>query len=132
MIKRIGLTLFTLVLAGCSSASSVYLTGEARPAIAQSEVALYDASAQNHSQIAIVSVKHVSILPTDEQKIAEAVERKLKSEAANLGGNGLVILDLEQDLVEVRRTTTFDGNQSIARVVPQLNTTARAAVVYVD
>ena len=80
--------LIVLFLAGCASGSSI-VVGEAREAIASSQVKLYLEIPENYEIIGIVTAS--SDAGWTEQRSVDYAVEELKNQAAKLGANGVLI-----------------------------------------
>lgn len=95
-MKRRGLATLVLVVlsvSGCATSSHILL-GEPRLRIDPNLVRLYSAAPENSQEIAILSVESSGWTEQGEKDLAIS---KLKKEAASLGANGVLILNLGTD-----------------------------------
>lgn len=76
-------------LVGC--ASSAVVVGKARPPISPDAVKLYLTPPKNYEQIALVEATSRSSFSFTDQGKTNAVVDRLKSEAAKLGANGILL-----------------------------------------
>lgn len=89
MLKlAVSLTAF-LLLAGC--ASSHIITGKTRAPINPSEVRIYSHAPKQFEEIAIIEASSKNSWAFGDQGKIDAVIDRLKTEAANLGANGVLL-----------------------------------------
>jgi len=92
-MKTIPALLITLLFAGCSTSSHV-LVGTQRPPIAPNQVRIYTHTPEHYEEVAIVGASsRQSFSPGDQAKIDKVILR-LKTQAAQLGANGVLIQGL--------------------------------------
>jgi hypothetical protein len=80
-----------LVLTACAS-SSVTLTGTARPPISPDEVRVYTARPSSFEEVALLRASRKSVGANGEKAIEKVID-EMKSAAAKLGANGLLLED---------------------------------------
>ena len=86
MIKN-ALFIALFILCGCATGSKI-ITGNARPQILPDNVKIFATMPQNAETIAILTAENSSLY---KQPGMNSCLKKLKSEAAKIGANGLVI-----------------------------------------
>lgn len=106
-MKKLFLPLFVaLFVSGCATSSHV-VTGTVRPAISPDGVKVYSTRPAAAEDVAIVSADSINGL-TWQQAQNDAV-RRLKSQAAKLGANAIVITGTENDV--------WSGSKATAQAV---------------
>jgi hypothetical protein len=78
------------MVAGCAPSTHL-VTGTVRPAIAVSEVQIYSTPPTYYKEIAILNANAHSAFGTGGQKEIDTVVLRLKTEAAALGANGVLL-----------------------------------------
>lgn len=86
-------TALLVALAGCSTSSSV-VTGETRAPISPEEVKIHRTEPDSFEEIGIVEATSKGAMAMTEQAKMDAVMERLKAEAAELGANGVLILEI--------------------------------------
>lgn len=81
-------------MAACAPSSHI-LTGTARPPITVSEVKLYDTPPPRFEEIALLNATSKSAFGPGGQRSMDKVIERLKSEAAKLGANGVLLGDID-------------------------------------
>jgi hypothetical protein len=80
-----------LILSGCATGSHI-VTGKIHPAISPEAVKFFDYAPANSEIIGIITAQNVWLY---KQPGADSVQSELKSEAAKLGANGVVLKDVK-------------------------------------
>ena len=88
IVKVITLFLSVNILIGCAT-GSVIVTGNKRPAISPTEVKIYIDSPKQYETIGIIEAS--SDVEISRQGAQDRVIEKLKSQAAKLGANGVLL-----------------------------------------
>lgn len=132
MLKLSVSILFCIFIAGCSSPSSHVVTGEVRSAISPSEVVIYEVPPERYTEIAALTATSSRTKTVGGQSEIDEVMNYLKSEAASLGANGVIINFLEDEPVNINRVTTYDGNQGITRNETRFQKFAQGYAVFVE
>jgi hypothetical protein len=106
----------TALISGCAASSHV-IVGTVRPAIAPQEVKIYLQPPPSYEEVAIIDASsRGSGAFTDQRKMDKAIAR-LKSEAAALGANGVLLQGTEDRNVGSvgfgSGTATASGNSAI-------------------
>jgi hypothetical protein len=105
------------VLTACSTSSQT-LTGTPRPAVAPSEVTVYTHAPSDFQEIAVLSASRKSVSSAGGERAIEKIIDDLKSQAAALGANGLLLEDIsDQRGLSVGTgvgTETYTHNGSIS------------------
>jgi hypothetical protein len=81
------------LVAGCAPSSHI-LIGTARPAISPTDVTVYAAPPPQAQQIALLDAHSDSVFGPGGQKSIDKVIERLKTQAAQLGANGIVLGDV--------------------------------------
>ena len=90
--RRIWLLFFASALVACATSSEV-LTGAPRAPISPAAVRVYTQAPENFEEIAVLSASRKSVSSAGgERAIAKMIEA-MRSEAAELGANGLLLED---------------------------------------
>ena len=112
MIKLSAYVLSCIFIVGCAK-SSHNITGQVKPVISSSNVVIYEEAPQVYTEIATVSASsRESTVPYDPSSKDEVVNL-LKSEAAALGANGVIITYLDNEGSTKRVATTSATNNGI-------------------
>lgn len=91
MVCRIFRYLAMVMLAGCVASQSHVIVGTVRPPIAVDQVKLYVSPPKKFEQVALLDASsRGSLAFTDQQKMDAAI-LGLKTEAAKLGANGILL-----------------------------------------
>jgi uncharacterized protein YbjQ (UPF0145 family) len=122
---------FSVLLSSCASNSSHQVTGQARPAISPADVVVYSEPPLQFTEIATVKATSGASSTTANKDKTEEVITALKSEAAALGANGIILTMLEED-VDIDRVPTTSGSQSYTNSVTKFYQTAEAVAVFVE
>src|SRR5208283_4979525 len=87
-----GIALSLIILSGCASSSSFVLVGTKRPPIDPTKVKLYLHPPAKYEEVALLSAnsRYVFVGASDQYKMDVAIAH-LKSEAAELGANGILL-----------------------------------------
>lgn len=120
-----------VLLTSCASNSSHQLTGQTRAAITPAEVVMYSEPPQQFTEIATVTATSGASSTTANKDKTEEVLAALKSEAAALGANGIILTLLEEEM-ETERVPTTSGTQSYTNSVTKFYQTAQAVAVFVE
>jgi hypothetical protein len=126
------------ILAGCAT-SSRSLTGMARPALSPAQVKVYTQAPQSFEEIAVLGASRKSVTSAGGERAIEKMIDAMRSEAAALGANGVLLEDLSDSdapaLGTGIGTQTYTHNASIdvgvggfLRVVKK---TVRAKAIFV-
>ena len=86
-----------LVSANVACAPTQVLTGTVRPAIAPSDVVIYSAAPPSFEQIAFLSASSKSVFTIGGQRSIDKLVRRLRTRAAKLGANGLILEDFSDE-----------------------------------
>jgi hypothetical protein len=90
-----GLTLaiaLMLTMAGCASSSQT-LTGLPRAPLSPSDVRVYTQAPQSFEEIAVLSASRKSVSSAGGERAIEKMIETMRSQAAQLGANGLLLED---------------------------------------
>jgi uncharacterized lipoprotein YajG len=82
-----------LPLAGCASSSQM-LTGSPRAPLPSSDVTVYTQAPQNFEEIAVLRASRQSVSTAGGERAIEKMIETMRSQAAQLGANGLLLEDL--------------------------------------
>jgi len=114
-----GLTLpiaLLLTMAGCASSSQT-LTGLPRAPLSPGDVRVYTQAPQNFEEIAVLSASRKSVSSAGGERAIEKMIETMRSQAAQLGANGLLLEDFsDSDPVAVGTgigSQTYTHNASI-------------------
>ena len=99
------LTSTAFAIVGCAS-NSPNVTGTRRNPISPDQVTLYFDLPAEYEEIGVVSASSGARWG-DERSVEYAI-KELKKQAANLGANGLLLLDFK-----INTTTTMEGNRPV-------------------
>lgn len=103
-------------ISGCA-ASSQLLTGSPRAPLPPSEVRVYTQAPQSFEEIAVLSASRKSMSSAGGERAIEKMIETMRSQAAQLGANGLLLEDFsDSDPVAVGtgvRSQTYTHNASI-------------------
>lgn len=88
-MKFIASLLAVAILSGCATSSVV--VGKVRPAIAPTEVKIYVRAPAKYEEIALLESSSKSSWAFSEQGKMDAVMLNMKTEAARLGANGVLL-----------------------------------------
>jgi hypothetical protein len=91
--SRIFLAAIALCTVACAPSSHI-LVGTPRPAISPLDVKVYTAPPPQAQQIALLDAHSDSVFGPGGQKTIDKVIERLKTEAAHLGANGIVLGDV--------------------------------------
>ncbi|MDP5460337.1 hypothetical protein [Alishewanella sp. SMS8] len=112
MIKLSAAIIFSMLIMGCAK-SSHNITGQVKPVIASSNVVVYDDAPQDYTEIATVSASSREYTVPYDPSGKEEVVDLLKSEAAALGANGVIITYLDNEGSTKKVATTSATNNGI-------------------
>ena len=87
---RIAIVACACTLGACANTSHV-ITGKPRPAIDPSQVTIYTTAPANYEEIAVIDAPSQMSLAFGDQNKTDAVMKRLKTEAASLGANGVLL-----------------------------------------
>lgn len=90
-LKTISTIFSFMILAGCASGSSI-VTGTTRPAISAADVKIYLDPPAQYEIIGIVEAAS-EVLLSATQTAQNSVISELKSQAAKIGANGIILID---------------------------------------
>jgi hypothetical protein len=90
---RIVLSVIALAITACAPSSHI-LIGTPRPATSPADVKVYTAPPPQAQQIALLDAHSDSVFGPGGQKGVDKVIERLKTQAAQLGANGIVLGDL--------------------------------------
>jgi hypothetical protein len=94
MVRRIALLIgLTAAIAGCASSSQV-LTGSPRAPLPAGDVRVYTQAPQSFEEIAVLHASRQSVSTAGGERAIEKMIETMKSQAAGLGANGLLLEDL--------------------------------------
>ncbi|MDP5131323.1 MAG: hypothetical protein NWQ54_10580 [Paraglaciecola sp.] len=133
MIKLSAAVIFSMLIMGCAK-SSHDITGQVKPVIAPSNVVIYDETPQVYTEIATVSASsRESAVPYDPSSKEEVVNL-LKSEAAALGANGVIITYLDNEGSTKRVATNSATNNGIVGLttVDRFITNAKGIAIFIE
>lgn len=134
MIRLFAPVLLSLAVAGCASPSlptSHLVTGKARAAISPSDVVVYRSLPENYDEVAMLSATSSVSLTFGDPSQTEEVVSLLKSEAAALGANGVVLTYLNDNTVIVN-VNTLHGFQASASKEGRFQKVAQAYALFVE
>lgn len=133
-MKIKALLLLTLFLGGCALKPTLEseLIGQARPAIAPSEVVLVESLPEKFDRIAVLTAMSPARLTAADAKLTDELLSSLKTQAAEVGANGLILTTLHDETELVRRTGSYDGNQGYAITENRLQRVAQAVAIYIE
>jgi hypothetical protein len=104
------------MLAGCATSSQT-LTGTPRPALSPTEVKVYTQAPQSFEEIAVLGASRKSVTSAGGERAIEKMIDGMKSEAAALGANGVLLENLsDSDPLSLGTgvgTQTYTHNASI-------------------
>jgi hypothetical protein len=104
------------MLAGCATSSRT-LTGTPRPALSPIEVKVYTQAPQSFEEIAVLGASRRSVTSAGGERAIEKMINAMKSEAAALGANGVLLENLsDSDPLAIGTgvgTQTYTHNASI-------------------
>jgi uncharacterized protein YbjQ (UPF0145 family) len=131
MIKLPLLILACVLIAGCSAkpTSTVTLTGQPKAAVSPSKVTIFSELPEEYTEIASLYAISTSSYTVNNPSKINDVMKQLKLEAAALGANAIVLTDLDNEAINVRRTI-YDGYQSGAVDETKYHVKAQALAVY--
>ena len=115
-MKKLTLLITCMFLIACSASSHI-LVGEAREPINPSNVKVYLDYPKEYEKIALIDagsnfvLKEPEILLTWQSKMDKAMER-LKIEAAQLGANGILIVNTDNKIHQSVRSDGQGGTQT--------------------
>jgi hypothetical protein len=117
MAKELTLAIALIVtMAGCATSSQM-LTGLPRPPLAPSDVRVYTRAPQSFEEIAVLSASRKSVSSAGGERAIEKMIETMRSQAAQLGANGLLLEDFsDSDPVAVGTgvgSQTYTHNASI-------------------
>jgi len=92
MLRRIIIAL-TLSLAGCATSSQM-LTGAPRAPLPSTDVRVYTQAPADFEEIAVLRASRKSVSTAGGERAIEKMIETMKSQAAQLGANGLLLEDL--------------------------------------
>ena len=92
IILKITILVFLFTMVSCAT-GSIIVTGKTRPAINPSEVTIYLDPPKNFETIGIIEAS--SDIEFSRQATQDRVMKKLKSKAAEVGANGILLLNTE-------------------------------------
>jgi hypothetical protein len=114
-----GLTLavaLIVTMTGCATSSQM-LTGSPRAPLSPSDVTVYTQAPQSFAEIAVLSASRKSVSSAGGERAIEKMIETMRSQAAQLGANGLLLEDFsESDPVAVGTgvgSQTYTHNASI-------------------
>jgi hypothetical protein len=94
MARRVTLPIvLTAAIAGCASSSQV-LTGSPRAPLPAGDVRVYTQAPQSFEEIAVLRASRQSVSTGGGERAIEKMIDTMKSQAAGLGANGLLLEDL--------------------------------------
>jgi hypothetical protein len=94
MVRRFALPIgLTAAIAGCASSSQV-LTGSPRAPLLAGDVRVYTQAPQSFEEIAVLRASRQSVSTAGGERAIEKMIETMKSQAAGLGANGLLLEDL--------------------------------------
>jgi PBP1b-binding outer membrane lipoprotein LpoB len=133
-MKITALLLTTLVLSGCALKPTVEseLIGQARPAVAVSEVVMLESTPEKFEKIAVLTAMSPARLTAADPQLTDELLASLKTQAAEVGANGLILTTLHDETKLVRRTGSYDGNQGYAITENRLQRVAQAVAIYIE
>jgi hypothetical protein len=104
------------MLAGCATSSRT-LTGMPRPALSRTEVKVYTQAPQSFEEIAVLGASRKSVTSAGGERAIEKMIEAMKSQAAELGANGVLLENLSDSeplgLGTGIGTQTYTHNASI-------------------
>lgn len=129
-IESVLIVLAMLAIVSC--ASSHILVGKQRPPINPNNVKLFTKPPSNYEEIAIVSASSKSSWAVTDQGKMEKVVERLKSEAASLGANGVIIQGVgENSGAMVGNTYAGSGGVGSTFLVPVFHKTGQGMAIFV-
>jgi uncharacterized protein YbjQ (UPF0145 family) len=93
---RLSTAALALLLASCSTSSHVML-GTARPAISPDSVRIYNEPPAQYEQIAQLNATSQGTFAITSQQNIDAALARLKTEAAKLGANGILLQSVQNE-----------------------------------
>jgi hypothetical protein len=94
MVRRCAFLIgMTAAIAGCASSSQV-LTGSPRTPLPAGDVRVYTQAPQSFEEIAVLRASRQSVSTAGGERAIEKMIESMKSQAAGLGANGLLLEDL--------------------------------------
>jgi len=117
MVKRLIFAVaLILTIEGCATSSQV-LTGSPRAPVSTSDVRVYTQAPPSFEEIAVLSASRKSVSSAGGERAIEKMIETMKSQAARLGANGLLLEDFsDSDPVAVGSgvgSQTYTHNASI-------------------
>jgi hypothetical protein len=117
MTKQLIFTIALLpAVAGCATSSQV-LTGSPRAPVSPNNVRVYTQAPQSFEEIALLSASRKSVSTAGGERAIEKMIESMKSQAAQLGANGLLLEDVsDSDPIAVGTgvgSQTYTHNASI-------------------
>jgi len=94
VLKAVTVIFFSIVLCSCSipTRTSVIITGTTRPAINPNEVRIYVDPPARYETIGVVNASRPMGSERKRQETQDIVINELKSQAAKMGGNGIILM----------------------------------------
>lgn len=121
--------LIALTLVGCASGSAL-VTGKKRPPIDPALVTIYrEAPKADFENIGIVKSKAVEML-SQQEAVDRAVE-ELKKQAAKIGANGVILIEMGEQHVSYSGFTPSYGGGSFYSGVDEYQT-LQGDAIYID
>jgi hypothetical protein len=106
MKSHLLLYFFLALLSACST-SSRQIVGEKRTPISPEQVTIYRQKPANYEQIAFIQASSKNSLDFSDQAMQNVIIDRSKQEAANLGANGVLLQQTEEEI------TGFIGSGSV-------------------
>ena len=125
MRLAISLTVVMPLLASCAATSDFVLVGHLRPPISPDAVRLFWEPPPRFEEVATVDASSGPSLTSQHAKVNRALEA-LRRQAAELGANGVLVQDIEDDEggtvgVEVAKDNATQDDPSSFDIHPSLN-----------
>jgi hypothetical protein len=114
--RRAFVAAVALAAAACAPASHI-LTGTPRPAISPSEVKIYSTPPPQFQEIALLDAHSSSAFGPGGQKSIDKLIERLKTQAAQLGANGVILGDVSDRQTGSLGTgvgsSSYSGNSAV-------------------
>ncbi|MDP5131726.1 MAG: DUF4156 domain-containing protein [Paraglaciecola sp.] len=133
-IKLVMLVFISLFISACST-SSRQIVGEKRPAINAEQVEIYYTAPAQYEQIAFIQASSKNALAFSDDAMQRVIIARLKTEAAALGANGVLLQQTEEQVTgSVGSGTGMSGRNvgiGIGLSFPVTNQLSHAVAIYV-
>jgi len=124
-----------LALLSACSTSSRQIVGEKRTPISPEQVTIYREKPANYEQIAFIQASSKNSLAFGDQAMQNVIIDRLKQEAANLGANGVLLQQTEEEITgSIGSGSGISGRNvgiGIGLSFPITNQLTRAVAIYI-